>query len=183
MYYVNALRNFENILVLPVTAKFELQLIVIATSTLQKDSMRPKSPKHIHQNDGIPAWSLIRGREGRESKWAETSARWRTKMCRYGGGKITMLLYGRTWNCRIMRRRERRWRRECRRARDRGTERNSRRKRTKREKEYNCATWCVRGVGGDCPTKPYGQNYHTHTYVHSGVRSGVWSNHTPIYIK
>lgn len=23
----------------------------------------------------------------------------------------------------------------------------------------------VRGVGGDCPTKPYGQNYHTHTYV------------------
>lgn len=27
------------------------------------------------------------------------------------------------------------------------------------------ATWCVRGVGGDCPTKPYGQNYHTHTYV------------------
>lgn len=27
------------------------------------------------------------------------------------------------------------------------------------------ATWCVRGVGGDCPTKPYGQNYHTHTHV------------------
>lgn len=45
------------------------------------------------------------------------------------------------------------------------TERKSRRRRTEREKEYNRTTWCVRGVGGDCPTKPYGQNYHTHTYV------------------
>lgn len=71
-----------------------------------------------------------------------------------------MLPYGRTWNCRITRRRERRKRRE-----EHGTERDSRRRRTEREKEYDRATWCVRGVGGDCPTKPYGQNYHTHTYV------------------
>lgn len=32
-------------------------------------------------------------------------------------------------------------------------------------REYDRATWCVRGVGGDCPTKPYGQNYHTHTHT------------------
>lgn len=81
------------------------------------------------------------------------------------GGKITMLPYGRTWNCRITRRREKRRRSRSGGERETGTEWNSRRRRTERGKEYVRATWCVRGVGGDCPTKPYGQNYHTHTYV------------------
>lgn len=54
-------------------------------------------------------------------------------------------------------------REEC--ARDRDGAKLEEERRTEQENEYNRATWCVRGVGGDCPTKPYGQNYHTHTYV------------------
>jgi len=54
---------------------------------------------------------------------------------------------------------------EAERQRETEMERNPRRRKTEREEEYDRATWCVRGVGGDCPTKPYGQNYHTHTYV------------------